>query len=35
VREASPGVPELFTVSADDVVQTCVDSALALVHAPG
>ena len=35
VREASPGVPELFTVSADDVVQTCVDSALALVRARG
>jgi AcrR family transcriptional regulator len=35
VREASPGVPELFTVAADDVVQTCVDSALALARARG
>jgi AcrR family transcriptional regulator len=35
VREASPGVPELFTVAADDVVRTCVDSALALVRASG
>ena len=35
VRESSPGVPELFTVAADDVVQTCVHSALAMVRASG
>jgi hypothetical protein len=27
------GVPELFTVAGDDVVRTCVESALALVRA--
>jgi AcrR family transcriptional regulator len=35
VREASPGVPELFSVAPDDVVRTCVESALALVRAGG
>lgn len=35
VREARPGVPELFTVAGDDVVQTCVYSALALARARG
>jgi AcrR family transcriptional regulator len=31
VRQAAPGVPELFRVSADEVVRTCVASALATV----
>ncbi|MEA2418933.1 MAG: hypothetical protein QOE60_1139 [Thermoleophilaceae bacterium] len=34
IRELGPGVPELFAVAADDVVRTCVQSALALVRAP-
>jgi AcrR family transcriptional regulator len=34
VREVSPGVPELFTLAPERVVQTCVDSALALVGEP-
>jgi AcrR family transcriptional regulator len=32
VRELGPGVPDLFSVSPDDVIRTCVDSALALVR---
>lgn len=32
VRELSPGVPDLFSVAPDDVIRTCVDSALALVR---
>jgi AcrR family transcriptional regulator len=32
IRELGPGVPELFSVAPDDVIRTCVDSALALVH---
>jgi AcrR family transcriptional regulator len=32
VRERGPGVPDLFSVSPDDVIRTCVDSALALVR---
>ena len=32
VREAGPGVPELFTVPPEPVVKTCVDSALALAR---
>src|SRR4051812_28592809 len=31
VRQAAPGVPELFTVAPDDVARTCVDSALATI----
>lgn len=33
VREVGPGIPELFTVAPERVVQTCVESALALVGA--
>jgi AcrR family transcriptional regulator len=29
VRQAAPGVPALFSVSPDQVVETCIDSALA------
>jgi AcrR family transcriptional regulator len=32
VREAAPGMPELFTVAPERVVKTCVDTALALVR---
>jgi AcrR family transcriptional regulator len=32
IRELGPGVPELFSVAPDDVIRTCVDSALALVR---
>jgi AcrR family transcriptional regulator len=31
VRQAAPGVPALFTVTPEQVVRTCVDSALATV----
>ena len=34
VKQLSPGVPALFAVRSDDVVRTCVDSALATVGAP-
>ena len=33
VREAGPGVPELFKVAAEDVVATCVAGAMATVGA--
>ena len=33
LRQAAPGIPELFTVAPDQVVQTCVQSALATVGA--
>jgi AcrR family transcriptional regulator len=32
IRELGPGVPELFSVAPDDVITTCVNSALALVR---
>jgi AcrR family transcriptional regulator len=32
VREAGPGMPELFGVAPERVVKTCVDTALALVR---
>ena len=32
-RQAAPGVPELFTVSPEEVVQSCVASAMATVGA--
>jgi AcrR family transcriptional regulator len=32
IRELGPGVPDLFSVAPDDVIRTCVDSALALVR---
>jgi AcrR family transcriptional regulator len=31
VRQAAPGIPELFTVAPDQIARTCVDSALATV----
>jgi len=31
IRSLGPGVPDLFSVAPEDVVRTCVDSALALV----
>lgn len=34
VRQAAPGIPTLFTVAAEDVVATCVASALATAGAP-
>jgi hypothetical protein len=33
VRGAAPGIPELFRVDPDRVVETCVASALATVGA--
>jgi AcrR family transcriptional regulator len=33
LREAAPGIPELFRVEPDDLVRTCVASALATVGA--
>jgi AcrR family transcriptional regulator len=33
VRQAAPGIPELFTIAPEQVVQTCVASALATVGA--
>jgi len=33
VRQIAPGVPGLFSIAPDQVVQTCVDSALATVGA--
>lgn len=33
LRESAPGLPELFTVSPEDVVESCVHSALALAGA--
>ena len=33
VRQAAPGVPELFAVSPEEVVQSCVASAMATVGA--
>jgi AcrR family transcriptional regulator len=33
VRELGPGVPDLFSVAPEQVIQTCVDSAVALVRA--
>lgn len=33
LRQAAPGIPELFAVSPEQVVQTCVSSALAAVGA--
>ena len=37
VRQAAPGIPELFTVAPEQLVETCVASALATVgaRAPG
>ena len=35
VRQEAPGGPELFTVHPDRVIETCVESALALAGAPG
>jgi AcrR family transcriptional regulator len=32
VREAVPGLPELFAVDSDRVVEACVNGALALMH---
>jgi hypothetical protein len=32
VRELGPGVPDLFSVAPDRVIETCVDSAVALVR---
>jgi AcrR family transcriptional regulator len=34
VRQAAPGVPDLFAVDDDDVVRACVRSALATIGAP-
>jgi hypothetical protein len=34
VHQAAPGFPALFTVAADDVIATCVASALATAGAP-
>ncbi|HLM26309.1 MAG TPA: TetR/AcrR family transcriptional regulator [Thermoleophilaceae bacterium] len=34
LRQTTPGVPELFTVSPEAVVESCVHSALALAGAP-
>jgi AcrR family transcriptional regulator len=34
VRQAAPGVPELFAVERDQVARTCVEGALAVVGAP-
>lgn len=34
LRRLGPGVPDLFAVSAEQVVRSCVDSALATVGAP-
>ena len=33
MRQAAPGIPELFDVEPERVVQTCVASALAIVGA--
>lgn len=33
VRQAAPGVPELFKVAPEEIVRTCVDSAMATVGA--
>lgn len=33
LRQAAPGIPELFAVAPERVVQTCVHSALATVGA--
>jgi hypothetical protein len=33
VRQAAPGIPELFTVQPDQLARTCVASALATVGA--
>ena len=33
LRQAAPGIPELFVVSPEKVVQTCVSSALATTGA--
>lgn len=35
LRRLAPGVPELFRVTPDQVVRSCVESALAQVCAPG
>ncbi len=34
VRQLAPGVPELFSVAPDQIVRTCVASAMATVGAP-
>src|SRR3954451_5129192 len=34
VRQAAPGIPELFTVTPEQLARTCVDSALATVGVP-
>ncbi|MBA2507087.1 MAG: TetR/AcrR family transcriptional regulator [Thermoleophilaceae bacterium] len=34
LREAAPGIPELFPVAPADIVGSCVDHALAAVRAP-
>jgi hypothetical protein len=33
VTQAAPGIPQLFTVAPEQVVETCVESALATVGA--
>jgi AcrR family transcriptional regulator len=33
IRQAAPGIPELFPISADDLVRTCVQTALATAGA--
>ena len=33
VRQLSPGIPELFSVAPDEVVRSCVESAMATVGA--
>jgi AcrR family transcriptional regulator len=34
VRQAAPGIPALFAIAPDEVVETCVRNALAVVAAP-
>jgi len=34
LRQLTPGVPDLFTVKTEQVVQTCVDTALGLAGSP-
>jgi hypothetical protein len=34
VRQAAPGIPAMFKVTPEQIVQTCVDSALATIGAP-
>jgi hypothetical protein len=32
VRQAAPGIPEMFKVTPEQIVRTCVDSALAAIE---